>query len=63
MFTMPFSFVHYFCYRYALNTRWVENKIAGIPRLLVGKRNKDGVVHTLEMLQTDDIPGLAEVKL
>ncbi|XP_050711820.1 uncharacterized protein LOC126995945 isoform X1 [Eriocheir sinensis] len=54
---------HYYIYqKYFLNNWWTENKLTGVPRLLVGKRNRDGVVHTLQMLQTDDMPGLAEGK-
>lgn len=46
--------------RYVLNEWWIENKITGVPRLLVGKRNADEVVYTLQMLQTDDMPDLAQ---
>lgn len=60
---MPISFIHCFCCRYVLNEWWIENKITGVPRLLVGKRNTDEVVHTLQMLQTDDMPHLAQVSL
>ncbi|XP_050711817.1 decapping nuclease DXO homolog isoform X3 [Eriocheir sinensis] len=56
------SFTDYNYRKYTLNNWWIENKLTGVPRLLVGKRNRDGVVHTLQMLQTDDMPALAEGK-
>lgn len=46
--------------RFKLNQWWVENQLSGIPRILVGFRNDDGVVHTLELLKTDELPEIAE---
>lgn len=42
--------------RFKLNQLWVENRLAGIPRVIVGYRNDDGIVHTLEHLETEDLP-------
>lgn len=48
--------------RYKLNQWWAENQLAGIPRILVGYRNDEAVVHTLELMKTDELPEIAEGK-
>lgn len=35
---------------------WVESQLSGIPRIIVGFRNDDGIVHTLELLKTEELP-------
>ncbi|XP_045583872.2 decapping and exoribonuclease protein isoform X1 [Procambarus clarkii] len=46
--------------RFKLLQWWIENKLSGIPRIVVGYRNDDGVVHTLQHLKTDDLPEISE---
>ncbi|XP_063877642.1 decapping and exoribonuclease protein-like isoform X2 [Scylla paramamosain] len=46
--------------KYSLCGWWCESQLSGIPRVLKGTRSYDGIVHTLEMLQTADLPDLAE---
>lgn len=60
---MPISCILFLCFRYTLNDWWIENKLTGVPRLLVGQRTPEGVVHTLQMINTDDMPARAEVRL
>ncbi|XP_069993546.1 decapping and exoribonuclease protein-like [Penaeus vannamei] len=40
---------------------WVENQLSGVPRIIVGYRNDDGIVHTLELLKTEELPEKGEV--
>ena len=51
------------CFRYTLNGWWVESQLSGIPRLLMGLRDHQGVVHKLQMLHTADFPNEAQVSL
>ncbi|XP_068215357.1 decapping and exoribonuclease protein-like [Palaemon carinicauda] len=46
--------------RFKLNQIWCENKLADIPRTIVGFRTDDGVVHSLELLKTDKLPEICE---
>ncbi|XP_047475778.1 decapping and exoribonuclease protein-like isoform X2 [Penaeus chinensis] len=46
--------------RFKLCDWWVENKLSGIPRIIVGFRNDDGIVHTLELLKTEELPEQGE---
>ncbi|XP_069989046.1 decapping and exoribonuclease protein [Penaeus vannamei] len=39
---------------------WVENQLSGVPRIIVGYRNDDGIVHTLELLKTEELPEKGE---
>ncbi|KAK7063091.1 hypothetical protein SK128_024170 [Halocaridina rubra] len=47
--------------RHKLRNLWLENMISGIPRSLMGFRDDDGVVHTIELLKTDELPEMCEV--
>uniref|UniRef100_A0A0N7ZC26 Decapping nuclease n=1 Tax=Scylla olivacea TaxID=85551 RepID=A0A0N7ZC26_SCYOL len=57
-FTEPFKQRNY--RKYTLCSWWCEGQLSGIPRVLKGTRTNDGIVHTLEMLQTADLPDLAK---
>lgn len=46
--------------KYILNGWWIESQLSGIPRVLMGLRNHQGVVHKLQMLQTADFPNEAQ---
>ncbi|XP_068214766.1 uncharacterized protein [Palaemon carinicauda] len=46
--------------RFKLNQLWCENQLAGIPRTILGYRNDDGIVHTLELLETEELPEISE---
>ncbi|KAG0699147.1 Decapping and exoribonuclease protein [Chionoecetes opilio] len=48
--------------KYTLNKWWIENQLAGIPRLLMGTRNEHAKVHTLQMMHTDVMPSMAKEK-
>ncbi|XP_068206268.1 decapping and exoribonuclease protein-like [Palaemon carinicauda] len=46
--------------RHKLNHIWCGNKLADIPRTIVGYRTDDGIVHSLELLKTDKLPEICE---
>ncbi|KAG0713986.1 Decapping and exoribonuclease protein [Chionoecetes opilio] len=51
------------CYeRYTLNKWWIENQLAGIPRLLMGTRNEQAEVQTVQIMHTDAMPSMAKGK-
>lgn len=54
----PFSMKSY--KKFKLNQWWIRGILSGIPRCVIGYRNDDGIVHTLKLLKTDEIPLMAE---
>lgn len=46
--------------KFKLNQWWIENKLGGIPRLVVGFRTEEGQIYRLENYDTDDIPKQAD---
>lgn len=39
---------------------WAENKLTGIPKVVVGFRTEEGQIYRLENYDTDDLPTLAK---
>lgn len=49
------------CFRkFKMNQWWIENKLSGIPRVVVGFRTEEGQIDRLENYDTDDLPTLAK---
>ncbi|XP_047475545.1 decapping and exoribonuclease protein-like isoform X2 [Penaeus chinensis] len=46
--------------KFRLSDWWLDNKLTGIPRIIVGNCSEDGVVHRIVLLKTEDLPALAE---
>ncbi|KAK4322267.1 hypothetical protein Pmani_006967 [Petrolisthes manimaculis] len=49
------------CFRkFKLHQWWIENKLSGIPRVVVGFRTEEGQIYRLENYDTDKLPTLAK---
>ncbi|KAK3880153.1 hypothetical protein Pcinc_015324 [Petrolisthes cinctipes] len=49
------------CFRkFMLNKWWAQNKLSGIPRVVVGFRTEEGQIYRLENYDTDELPTLAK---
>ncbi|KAK4306211.1 hypothetical protein Pmani_021938 [Petrolisthes manimaculis] len=46
--------------KFKMNQWWAENKLCGIPRVVVGFRTEEGQIYRLENYDTDKLPTLAE---
>ncbi|XP_063590825.1 decapping and exoribonuclease protein-like [Penaeus indicus] len=46
--------------RFRQSDWWLDNMLTGIPRIIVGKCTGDGVVNSMELFKTEDLPALAE---
>nr|XP_027217930.1 decapping and exoribonuclease protein-like [Penaeus vannamei] len=43
-----------------LSDWWLDNKLVGIPRIIVGHFTQGGIVHSIELLKTEELPALGE---
>ncbi|XP_063590599.1 decapping and exoribonuclease protein-like isoform X2 [Penaeus indicus] len=50
----------YYYQRFRQSDWWLDNMLTGIPRIIVGKCTGDGVVNSMELFKTEDLPALAE---
>ena len=39
---------------------WIQSFLLGVPKIIVGFRNRDGILQSLEELETKSIPGLVK---
>ncbi|KAK3877006.1 hypothetical protein Pcinc_018259 [Petrolisthes cinctipes] len=46
--------------RYKLKKWWSQSYLVGIPNVVCGLRDMEGIVHTLKMFKVDDMPQLAK---
>ncbi|XP_061830372.1 decapping and exoribonuclease protein-like [Nerophis lumbriciformis] len=47
-------------HRYKLNQWWAQSYLLGVPRIVAGFRNDDGIVESVKTFQVSDIPEIAE---
>ncbi|KAF2348980.1 RAI1-like [Trinorchestia longiramus] len=57
--THNMKFMSYGLNKYKLRDTWIQCALAGIPRVVVGYRDDNGMVHRLRCLQVKDLPRLA----
>ena len=55
--------IHVLFTRFKLIKWWIQSFLVGIPEIICGYRDDDGVVHRLESLQTHRIPDMVKVSL
>ena len=49
------------CFRFKLIKFWAQSFLVGIPKIVCGFRDDDGIVHRLETYSTKEIPSMARV--
>ena len=56
-----FCLIFYYC-RFKLIKWWAQSFLVGIPKIVCGYRDDDGVVHRLEEMDVQTLPDLAKVR-
>ncbi|XP_053653693.2 decapping and exoribonuclease protein [Cherax quadricarinatus] len=51
---------HRTLHKFKLLKWWSQSKLVGIPRVVCGFRDKEGIVHTLKMFDVEEMPAMAQ---
>ncbi|XP_042879628.1 decapping and exoribonuclease protein-like [Penaeus japonicus] len=46
--------------KFRLSDWWLDNKLTGIPRIVVGSCTDSGIIHSIELMKTEDLPALGK---
>ena len=47
-------------YERKLQKFWIQSFLLGVPRIIIGFRTKQGILHHIEELETKNIPGIVK---